>query len=59
MQDLNDMLYFAEVVERGGFAAAGPRTGHSRSRACRAGWLSWRRSWGCALAAAHHPQAVA
>lgn len=23
MQDLNDMLYFAEVVERGGFAAAG------------------------------------
>ena len=23
MQDLNDMLYFAEVAERGGFAAAG------------------------------------
>src|SRR6476620_7341907 len=23
MQDLNDMLYFAEVVDRGGFAAAG------------------------------------
>jgi DNA-binding transcriptional LysR family regulator len=23
MQDLNDMLFFAEVVDRGGFAAAG------------------------------------
>ena len=25
MQDLNDMLFFAEVVDRGGFAAAGGR----------------------------------
>jgi DNA-binding transcriptional LysR family regulator len=27
MQDLNDMLYFAEVVDRGGFAAAGRALG--------------------------------
>jgi DNA-binding transcriptional LysR family regulator len=27
MQDLNDMLYFAEVVDRGGFAAAGRTLG--------------------------------
>ena len=27
MMDLNDMLYFAEVVERGGFASAGRALG--------------------------------
>ena len=32
MQDLNDMLYFAEVVERGGFAAAGRALGIPKSR---------------------------
>ena len=27
MQDLNDLVYFAEVVDRGGFAAAGRALG--------------------------------
>jgi DNA-binding transcriptional LysR family regulator len=31
MQDLNDMLYFAEVVDRGGFAAAGRALGIPKS----------------------------
>lgn len=35
MQDLNDMLYFAEVVERGGFAAAGRALGILKSRLSR------------------------
>ena len=35
MQDLNDMLYFAEVVERGGFAAAGRVLGVPKSRLSR------------------------
>lgn len=35
MQDLNDMLYFAEVVERGGFAAAGRALGVPKSRLSR------------------------
>lgn len=35
MQDLNDMLYFAEVVERGGFAAAGRTLGIPKSRLSR------------------------
>ena len=35
MQDLNDMLYFAEVVERGGFAAAGRYLGVPKSRLSR------------------------
>ena len=35
MQDLNDMLYFAEVVEQGGFAAAGRALGVPRSRLSR------------------------
>ncbi|TJZ73324.1 LysR substrate-binding domain-containing protein [Chitiniphilus eburneus] len=35
MQDLNDMLYFAEVVERGGFAAAGRVLGIPKSRLSR------------------------
>ncbi|MGH8832109.1 MAG: LysR substrate-binding domain-containing protein, partial [Polaromonas sp.] len=35
MQDLNDMLYFAEVVERGGFAAAGRSLGLPKSRLSR------------------------
>ncbi|UXY16860.1 LysR family transcriptional regulator [Chitiniphilus purpureus] len=35
MQDLNDMLYFAEVVERGGFAAAGRMLGIPKSRLSR------------------------
>ncbi|MCI4681003.1 LysR family transcriptional regulator, partial [Rhodoblastus acidophilus] len=33
--DLNDMLYFAEVVERGGFAAAGRALGIPKSRLSR------------------------
>ena len=32
MQDLNDMLFFAEVAERGGFAAAGRALGLPTSR---------------------------
>ncbi|TAL72678.1 MAG: LysR family transcriptional regulator [Burkholderiaceae bacterium] len=35
MQDLNDMLYFAEVVESGGFAAAGRTLGVTKSRLSR------------------------
>ncbi|MDO8251721.1 MAG: LysR family transcriptional regulator [Rhodoferax sp.] len=35
MQDLNDMLYFAEVVDRGGFAAAGRYLGVPKSRLSR------------------------
>ncbi|OSZ73298.1 LysR family transcriptional regulator [Hydrogenophaga sp. IBVHS1] len=35
MQDLNDMLFFAEVVERGGFAAAGRALGVPKSRLSR------------------------
>lgn len=35
MQDLNDMLYFAEVVERGGFAAAGRSLAIPKSRLSR------------------------
>lgn len=35
MQDMNDMLYFAEVVERGGFAAAGRHLGIPKSKLSR------------------------
>src|SRR3954470_4621943 len=35
MRDLNDMLYFAEVVDRGGFAAAGRALGIPKSRLSR------------------------
>ena len=35
MQDLNDMLFFAEVVDRGGFAAAGRALGIPKSRLSR------------------------
>ena len=35
MMDLNDMLYFAEVVERGGFASAGRALGIPKSRLSR------------------------
>ncbi len=35
MQDLNDMLYFAEVVEKGGFAAAGRTLGVPKSKLSR------------------------
>ncbi|MES2947696.1 MAG: LysR family transcriptional regulator [Pseudomonadota bacterium] len=35
MQDLNDMLYFAEVVECGGFAAAARRLGLPKSKLSR------------------------
>lgn len=35
MQDLNDMLFFAEVVERGGFAAAGRALGVPKSKLSR------------------------
>jgi DNA-binding transcriptional LysR family regulator len=35
MQDLNDMLYFAEVVDRGGFAAAGRALNVPKSRLSR------------------------
>ena len=35
MHDLNDMLYFAEVVDRGGFAAAGRALGIPKSRLSR------------------------
>jgi len=35
MQDLNDLLYFAEVADRGGFAAAGRALGLPKSRLSR------------------------
>lgn len=35
MQDLNDLIYFAEVVDRGGFAAAGRALGIPKSRISR------------------------
>lgn len=35
MQDLNDMLFFAEVVDRGGFAAAGRSLGVPKSKLSR------------------------
>jgi DNA-binding transcriptional LysR family regulator len=35
MQDLNDMLFFAEVVDRGGFASAGRALGLPKSRLSR------------------------
>jgi DNA-binding transcriptional LysR family regulator len=35
MQDLNDMVYFAEVVDRGGFAAAGRVLGVPKSKLSR------------------------
>lgn len=35
MQDFNDMLYFAEVVDQGGFAAAGRSLGLPKSRLSR------------------------
>ncbi len=35
MQDLNDMWYFAEVAERGGFAAAGRALGIPKSKLSR------------------------
>ena len=35
MQDLNDMLYFAEVAERGGFAAASRQLGVPKSKLSR------------------------
>src|SRR5512142_91001 len=35
MQDLNDIVYFAEVVERGGFAAAGRALGIPKSKLSR------------------------
>lgn len=35
MHDLNDMLYFAEVVDRGGFAAAGRALGVPKSKLSR------------------------
>lgn len=35
MRDLNDMLFFAEVVDRGGFAAAGRALGIPKSRLSR------------------------
>src|SRR4051812_11502186 len=35
MQDLNDMIYFAEVVDRGGFAAAGRSLGLPKSKLSR------------------------
>jgi DNA-binding transcriptional LysR family regulator len=35
MQDLNDLLYFARVVEHGGFSAAGRALGVPKSRLSR------------------------
>ena len=35
MQDLNDMVFFAEVAERGGFAAASRALGIPKSRLSR------------------------
>ena len=35
MQDLNDLYYFSQVVEQGGFSAAARALDIPRNRACR------------------------
>lgn len=50
------MLYFAEVVERGGFAAAGRALGVA-NRDCPGVCLIWKPIW-VLSSAAHHPRAV-
>lgn len=47
MQDLNDLFYFAQVVEAGGFAAAARRLDMPRSRLSRASAF-WRSGSACA-----------
>ena len=51
MQDLNDMLFFAEVVDRGGFAAAGRALNVPKS-SCRAASPSWNPAWACGCSSA-------
>jgi hypothetical protein len=43
MQDLNDLYYFAKVVEAGGFAAAGRWA--FPSRGCRGALPNWKNAW--------------
>ena len=46
MQDLNDLYYFAKVVEAGGFAAAGRVLGIPKSRLSRrVAELEERAAW--------------
>ena len=51
MQDLNDMLYFAEVVERGGFAAAGRALGLPKSKLSRR-VAELEEGWACGFCSA-------
>jgi DNA-binding IclR family transcriptional regulator len=52
MQDLNDLVYFAEVVDRGGFAAAGRALGLPKSRLSRRVAELEARNWACACCSA-------
>ena len=47
MRDLNDLAFFAAVVEHGGFAAAGRALGIPKSRLSRRG-PRWRTILACA-----------
>jgi hypothetical protein len=51
MQDLNDLYYFAKVVEHGGFMAAS-RVAEYPSRACRVALPNWKNGWVCACCSA-------
>lgn len=53
MQDLNDLFYFARVVEAGGFAAAGRQLGIP-NRAFRGVSPSWKNAWARACCNALH-----
>ena len=47
MQDLNDLYYFAQVVDHGGFAPAGRALGVPKSKLSRRVALL-ESGWGCA-----------
>ena len=47
MQDLNDLYYFSQVVEQGGFSAAARALDIPKSRLSRR-ISPWRKAWACA-----------
>lgn len=53
MHDLNDLFYFAKVVEAGGFAAAGRTLGIPKSRLSRR-IANWNSAWAPACCSAAH-----
>jgi hypothetical protein len=52
MQDLNELLFFAEVVDHGGFAAAGRALGIPKSRLSRRVAELEARNWAYACCSA-------